>query len=91
MCFGRGSADKVDQEGAAKSREIEKMIRADEKKAAREVKLLLLGRSIRRRTHTATGRILIDMLHRCWREWKVDGAQADAIDICSGVLQGRKG
>lgn len=33
----------MDQEGAAKNREIEKTIKADQKKAAREVKLLLLG------------------------------------------------
>jgi guanine nucleotide-binding protein subunit alpha len=42
MCFG-GSADKEDVEGANKSREIDKLIRQDEKKMSREVKLLLLG------------------------------------------------
>lgn len=42
MCFG-GSADRDDVEGANKSREIDKLIRQDEKKMAREVKLLLLG------------------------------------------------
>jgi guanine nucleotide-binding protein subunit alpha, other len=41
MCFG-SSADRDDVEGA-KSREIDKLIRQDEKKMAREVKLLLLG------------------------------------------------
>ncbi len=42
MCFG-SSGDKEDQDGAAKSREIDKQIRSDEKRATREVKLLLLG------------------------------------------------
>ena len=42
MCFGGGNDD--DQEASQKNRDIEKMIRADEKKAAREVKLLLLGK-----------------------------------------------
>jgi guanine nucleotide-binding protein subunit alpha len=42
MCFG-GSDDREDVEGANKSREIDKLIRQDEKKMAREVKLLLLG------------------------------------------------
>jgi guanine nucleotide-binding protein subunit alpha len=44
MCFG-GRADKEDVEGANKSREIDKIIRQDEKKMSREVKLLLLGKS----------------------------------------------
>ena len=42
MCFGGGDRG-VDQVAVAKNREIEKVIRADQKKAAREVKLLLLG------------------------------------------------
>lgn len=42
MCFGGGDSG-VDQEAVVKNREIEKVIRADQKKAAREVKLLLLG------------------------------------------------
>ena len=41
MCFGGRS--KVDESGLARSRELDKVIRADEKKMAREVKLLLLG------------------------------------------------
>lgn len=44
MCFG-GGRNKDAEEGALKNREIEKMIKADEKKAAKEVKLLLLGES----------------------------------------------
>ena len=40
MCFGsRKTADP----DAAKNEQIEKMIRADKKKASKEVKLLLLG------------------------------------------------
>ncbi|KFX97050.1 hypothetical protein O988_05049 [Pseudogymnoascus sp. VKM F-3808] len=42
MCFG-GSSGAVDQEAVVKNREIEKTIKADQKRAAREVKLLLLG------------------------------------------------
>ncbi|CAK7234175.1 G-Protein alpha subunit [Sporothrix curviconia] len=40
MCFG---GRKSDDDGAARSRELDKVIRADEKRLAREVKLLLLG------------------------------------------------
>lgn len=41
MCFG--GRKKEDEEGAARSRELDKVIRADEKRLQREVKLLLLG------------------------------------------------
>ncbi|KAB5577648.1 guanine nucleotide binding protein, alpha subunit [Coniochaeta sp. 2T2.1] len=41
MCFG--GRNKEDEAGAAKSRELDKIIKADEKRMAREVKLLLLG------------------------------------------------
>ena len=41
MCFG--SREKSDEVGAARSRELDKIIRADEKRLAKEVKLLLLG------------------------------------------------
>lgn len=42
MCFGgRGKGD--DESGAARSRELDKIIRADEKRLSKEVKLLLLG------------------------------------------------
>ncbi len=41
MCFGSRPRD--DEAGAARSRELDKMIRADEKRMTREVKLLLLG------------------------------------------------
>jgi len=42
MCFG--SREKGDETGVARSRELDKVIRADEKRMAKEVKLLLLGR-----------------------------------------------
>lgn len=51
MCFG-GSADRDDVEGANKSREIDRLIRQDEKKMAREVKLLLLGKYTQSAHHT---------------------------------------
>lgn len=42
MCFGgRGKGD--DAEGVARSRELDKAIRAEEKRLSKEVKLLLLG------------------------------------------------
>jgi hypothetical protein len=41
MCFG--GREKGDDTGAARSRELDKMIRADEKRMSKEVKLLLLG------------------------------------------------
>jgi hypothetical protein len=43
MCLGGGNDG--DETGAVRNREIDKMIRADEKKMAKEIKLLLLGRS----------------------------------------------
>jgi guanine nucleotide-binding protein subunit alpha len=45
MCFGGGRKSNDDEE-AAKSREIDKQIRQDEKKMSREVKLLLLGKTL---------------------------------------------
>lgn len=40
MCFG---SRKPDEAGDARSRELDKAIKQDEKRMAREVKLLLLG------------------------------------------------
>lgn len=40
MCFGNGNKDDPD---AKKSKEIEKQLREDQKRMAKEVKLLLLG------------------------------------------------
>lgn len=44
MCFGGGDEDEL-AAGSARNREIDKMIRSDEKRMNREVKLLLLGTS----------------------------------------------
>jgi len=41
MCFGNANKDDPD---AKKSREIEKQLREDQKRMAKEVKLLLLGK-----------------------------------------------
>jgi len=43
MCFG--SSKKGDDAGAKKNAEIEKRIKQDQKKDAREVKVLLLGKA----------------------------------------------
>lgn len=43
MCFGNGQ--KGDDPDSKKSREIEKQLREDQKRLAKEVKLLLLGTS----------------------------------------------
>ena len=40
MCFGSGNKDDPD---AKKSREIEKQLREDQRRMAKEVKVLLLG------------------------------------------------
>lgn len=40
MCFGNGSKEDPD---AKKSKDIERQLREDQKKMAKEVKLLLLG------------------------------------------------
>ena len=41
MCFGNGNKEDPD---AQKNKEIEKQLREDEKRMAKEVKILLLGR-----------------------------------------------
>lgn len=44
MCFGsKEQAGAADDEGARKNAEIEKMLREDKKRVAREIKILLLG------------------------------------------------
>lgn len=45
MCFG-AREKQGDEAGAARSRELDKAIRADEKRMAKEVKLLLLGATL---------------------------------------------
>jgi len=46
MCFGNASREDPD---AKKSRDIEKQLREDQKRMAREVKLLLLGEAFNRK------------------------------------------
>lgn len=43
MCFG---SRKKDEGGASRSRELDRIIRQDEKRMAKEVKLLLLGKRL---------------------------------------------
>lgn len=49
MCFGSSSKDDPD---AKKSKEIEKQLREDQKRLAKEVKLLLLGKHTHTYTHS---------------------------------------
>ena len=42
MCFGSRKSDS----GDARSRELDRMIRQDERRLSKEVKLLLLGKSL---------------------------------------------
>lgn len=65
MCFG-GGPDKDEEAAAQKNREIDKALRADEKKASKEVKLLLLGElaMIVPVTLTATDTALLQVLER---------------------------
>jgi len=88
MCFGGGS-DKDDEAAAAKNRDIERIIRADEKKAAKEVKLLLLGKTTKQPTNPNLRTHILRFYYRCWREWKVDHLEANAFDLCYGFLKER--
>ena len=81
MCMGGdGDAD------VKRHNEIEKLIRQDEKRMSKEVKLLLLGTSHTAAT-TAAATASIAMrgtgwltINRGWREWKVDYPEADEAD-----------
>ncbi len=100
MCFGSRPRD--DEAGAARSRELDKMIRADEKRMTREVKLLLLGmlppaaaslplRLPSLACHDPLGRLLTgDHGNRCGRVGQVDGAEADEIDLFARIQQDRE-
>jgi hypothetical protein len=88
MCFG--SRDKGDESGVARSRELDKVIRADEKRMAKEVKLLLLGANIHSSARPAVSSAELTWLGancRCWRVWKVDSAEADEVDLRPRVQQ----
>lgn len=61
MCFGRKNKD---EDGAARSRDIDRLIKQDEKRLAKEVKLLLLGEyggSSGRSSATHPGVPVVDM------------------------------
>lgn len=79
MCFGNANKEDGD---AKKSREIEKQIREDQKRLAKEVKLLLLGRRTRYGSHAG-----LTVHHRCWRVWQVHNIKADALDTQQGLLE----
>ena len=57
MCFGGG--EQLEDPGLKKNEEIEKMLRLDKKKAAKEVKLLLLGKFALSSKHAETGCLLL--------------------------------
>lgn len=88
MCFG-GGPDKGEEAAAIKNREIEKVIRADEKKAAKEVKLLLLGKLATYLQPFCAIWQLTLRYYRCRRKWEVDDPEADAVDLCHRLLKAR--
>jgi hypothetical protein len=88
MCFG---SRKGDEAGESRSRELDKIIRQDEKRMSKEVKLLLLGASSLRIINLPC--ICISLTCDCYRRRrvrKVDRSEADAIDLFSGLQQERK-
>lgn len=87
MCFG--AREKGDEAGAARSRELDKIIRADEKKMSKEVKLLLLGTDASARSIALSAAILT-VSNRSGRIRQIHGAQADEVDLRAGVQQKRK-
>lgn len=66
-------------------REIDKLIRQDEKRMSKEVKLLLLGTC---ETAAAPCRVLTDV--RCRRERQVYNLEADEADTCFGLFASRQ-
>lgn len=72
MCFGGRSKD---DGGAARSRDLDRLIRQDEKKMSKEVKLLLLGTlSQQQPTLSYLQSTNPFAIPRCRRIWKVDRA-----------------
>lgn len=84
MCFG---SSKQDDPRARKNADIEKQLRADQKKQAKEVKILLLGASPY--THTTKQAEMLTCDLRCRRERQVDSAEANAPDPHQGFLAER--
>ncbi len=84
MCLG--PRDK-DDSGVTRSRDIDRGIRQDEARLAKEVKLLLLGK--RRRLNDDAGHCCPPSLRpnsltsspRSWRVWKDHDPQADATHL----------
>jgi hypothetical protein len=75
MCFGRKSVGPESK----KNEDIEKNLRADKKRAEREVKLLLLGMHHPPASAPSAPKApLTKTQHRCRRERQVDSPQADA-------------
>jgi hypothetical protein len=85
MCFG--GRDKQSDEGAARSRELDKIIRADEKRMAKEVKLLLLGTKPALTPMAPRTPQLTSRLDRRRRVRKIDGAEADEAYLCARIQQ----
>ena len=46
MCFGKKESNPEDDEGFKRNQDIEKALREDKKRLAREIKILLLGMSM---------------------------------------------
>lgn len=84
MCFG---SSKQDDPRARKNADIEKQLRADQKKQAKEVKILLLGTSSY--TNTTGQAEMLTCNLRCRRERQVDSVEADAPDPHQGLLTER--
>lgn len=84
MCFG---SSKQDDPRARKNADIEKQLRADQKKQAKEVKILLLGALTHADKTNQAEMLTCDP--RCRRERQVDSAEADAPDPHQGFLTER--
>lgn len=93
MCFGGRDDPEV-----KKSRDLDRLIKEDEKTMARQVKLLLLGKLalLSGFSHLPITPIaiaigsrngLITLRYRRRREWEVNNPQADAPDLHQGGFQ----
>lgn len=97
MCFGSRRKDEAD---AMRSRELDKIIKADEKRMAKEVKLLLLGtylsapakqfRTMASHTARTDHANLSVPCCRRWRVWKIDRVETNEVDLRHRLQQDRK-
>lgn len=85
MCFG---AAPKDDPLAKKSRDIEKQLREDQRRLAKEVKLLLLGEEMATYAKARSTQEILTASRR-WRIWQIHCAQADASDTFQGILGAR--